>query len=152
MDQSEEAGLPPPAHPPHPKPSWEGSSSFAQFSSVWPSPRCVAALAQHPRMIGGSRGPGEGLPGEILVKHFHLHLPQRPPWITGQWASQHLIGGHGAAGLCVFSLHACFPAVPLPGLEVRMEETAATSLHSQCPFLSQPPRGQTRNILETRPE
>ena len=52
----------------------------------------------------------------------------------------------------MFSLHACFPAVPLPGLEVRMEETAATSLHSQCPFLSQPPRGQTRNILETRPE
>ena len=42
---------------------------------MWPSPRCVAALAQHPRMTGGRRGPGKGLPREILVKHFHLHLP-----------------------------------------------------------------------------
>ena len=132
---------------------------------MWPSPRCVAALAQHPRMTGGRRGPGKGLPREILVKHFHLHLPPAAALgdritdliigslaTTGQWASHRLTCGHRAAGPCVFSLHACFPAVPLPGLEVRMEETAATSLHSQCPFLSQPPRGQTRNILETRPE
>ena len=116
-------------------------------------------------MTGGRRGPGKGPPREILVKHFHLHLPPAAALgdqitdliigslaATGQWASHHLTCGHRAVGPCVFSLHACFPAVPLPGLEVRMEETAATSLHSQCPFLSQPPRGQTRNILETRPE
>lgn len=95
---------------------WPSFPLRGHHHTAWPSPHCVAALARPPRMTGGRRGPGMGLRGEILVKHFRLHPPPGAAldhWRVGQSPPDRRAQ---SSGVCVSSLHACFPVVsPSPG-------------------------------------
>lgn len=81
-----------------------------------------------------------GFAGKSWLGTSGFIRPQRPRWITGEWASHYLTGGHRAAGCACPHCKPVSQPCPRRGVEVRMEETVAAGLHLSAPSFPSPQR------------